>query len=187
MTKKHETKPQDGIKDDLQKQLEDCAHEKSEMKDLLQRLQADFENYRKHCEKSNTAFMKNSNRALIKEMLPIFDSFEMALKNTGNHEVFVKGMELLYSQFFNTLKQQGLKKIDVAGKKFDHNLHEVLLKQESVQEEDTILEELQAGYMLNDSVLRYTKVKIATTEKDGKHDEQKEAEKSHDKQDNKNS
>ena len=62
------------------------------------------------------------------------------------------------------LEKEGLKRIDIDGK-FDPNYHEVLMKVDSDKEEDTILEELQKGYMLENKVLRYTKVKVSKGKK----------------------
>ena len=128
-------------------------------KDALQRLQAEFENYKKRTDKENQAFRKFANAEMIKSLLPLLDSFEMALKNTQDKEKFVKGVELIYAQFYSLLEDLGVKQIDALGKQFDPYLHEVLLQEKS-DKEDIILEELQKGYTLNDSVLRHTKVKV---------------------------
>lgn len=132
-----------------------------ELTDTLQRLQAEFENYRKYVEKTKIDFQKYASAELIKELLPILDSFELALRNTADKEKFIKGVELIYSQLYSLLEGEGLKQIQSEGKKFDPHLHEVLLKEKSDKEEDIILEELQKGYMLNDKVLRYAKVKVS--------------------------
>lgn len=131
-----------------------------ELTETLQRLQAEFENYRKYVEKSRIEFQKYAQADLIEKLLPILDSFELAFKNTNNKEEFLKGIELVYSQLYSLLEKQGLKNIEAKGK-FDPHLHEVLLKEESDKEEDTILEELQKGYMLNDKVIRYSKIKVS--------------------------
>ncbi|MBI2136258.1 nucleotide exchange factor GrpE [Candidatus Woesearchaeota archaeon] len=142
--------------------LEECTKHRDETTALLQRVQADFENYKKRCHKDYENITKNACRNLIANLLPILDSFQLALKNTNNQENFIKGIELIYSQFYSALEQQGLKKIEAIGKKFDPYKHEVLLQEKSEKEEETVLEELQTGYMLGDTVLRYTKVKVAT-------------------------
>ncbi len=133
----------------------------TELTDSLQRLQAEFENYKKYVEKQKSEFVKYSKGDIINKLLPILDSFEMALKNTTDKEKFVKGIELIFSQFHQLLENEGLKPIEAIGKKFDPYKHEVLLSQVSDKEEGTILEELQKGYMLGDKVIRHSKVKIA--------------------------
>ena len=71
---------------------------------------------------------------------------------------------MIFSEIFTMLEKEGLKRIDIDGK-FDPNYHEVLMKVDSDKEEDTILEELQKGYMLENKVLRYTKVKVSKGKK----------------------
>jgi len=132
----------------------------TELTESLQRLQAEFENYKKYVEKSKSEFVKYAKAEIIEKLLPLLDSFEMALKNTADKEKFVKGIELIYSQLYSLLEKEGLKKIKAEGK-LDPHYHEVLMKEKSDKEEDTILEELQKGYMLGDKVLRYTKVKVS--------------------------
>lgn len=146
---------------------EQDAAQLNELTDTLKRVQAEFENYKKRCDKENAVIIKNSNAQLIKQLLPVLDSFELAIKNNtengNNPEIakFIKGLELIYAQFFDILESQGLRIIDTKNKKFDPYKHEVLLVQESDQEDDSILQEFQKGYMLNDGVLRHSKVMIS--------------------------
>ena len=135
-----------------------------ELTDTLKRVQAEFENYKKRIEKDSQTIIKNSNAELIRQLLPVLDSFELAIKNsTGNQEIdkFRKGLELIYAQLFSILEDQGLRPIETKDKKFDPYKHEVLLVKESDKEDDYILQEFQKGYMLNDIVLRHTKVMIS--------------------------
>src|SRR3989338_9815748 len=143
-----------------------------ELTDTLQRLQAEFENYKKRVDKEKSEFVKYAKAELIQRLLPTLDTFEIALKSTKDNERFVKGMEMVYAQFASTLKSEGLKPIGAVGKKFDPYLHEVMLKEKSDENEGIILEELQKGYMLNDKVLRHSKVKIS--EKSEKEEAKKE-------------
>src|SRR3989338_10784359 len=143
-----------------------------ELTDTLQRLQAEFENYKKRVDKEKSEFVKYAKADLIQSLLPIIDTFEIALRNTKDNEKFVKGMEMVYAQFVSTLQSEGLKPIECVGKKFDPYLHEVMLKEKSDKDDGVVLEELQKGYMLNDKVLRHSKVKIS--EKSGKGGAKKE-------------
>ena len=133
----------------------------AELTDSLQRLQAEFENYKKYVEKQKAEFVKYAHGDLVIKILPILDSFEMALKNTSDKEKFIKGTELIFSQLYQLLGNEGLRPIETLGQKFDPYKHEVLLTQESDKEEGTILEELQKGYMLGNKIVRHSKVKIA--------------------------
>ena len=127
-----------------------------ETTNLLKKVQADFENYQKRTEKEKQEFTKYACGEIVKELLPILDSFELAIRNTKN-----KDIEAIYSQLWQMLSSQGVKRIKSLNEKFDPYFHEALLQEESNKEEGTILEELQSGYTLNDVLIRPTKVKIA--------------------------
>jgi len=132
-----------------------------ELTNLVKRVQADFENFKKQQEKEKSEFCKYASAEVIKKLLPLLDSFQLALKSDNNPEEFKKGVELIYSQFWQILEAEGLRPIECAGKKLDPFCHEVLLQEESDKPEDTVIEELQKGYMLKDGVLRPAKVKIS--------------------------
>jgi molecular chaperone GrpE len=140
-------------------QIDELKQQNLELIAQIQRLQAEFENYKKRTTTDNARFAKLANKDLIKKLLPILDNFKLAFQNKESKE-FIKGMELIYSNFFSILEDSGLKKIECQGK-FDPYKHEVLLTEESNKESDTILEELQSGFTLNGEVIRNAKVKIA--------------------------
>ena len=144
-----------------QKKAKELNAKIEELTNLLKRVQADFENYKKSAEKQKAEFAIYSKQDIIKKLLPILDSIELALKNNNDKDQFIKGVELIFAQLYSVLQCEGLCPIEALGKKVDPYMHDVLLKQESDKEEDTILEELQKGYMLNDRVIRHTKVKVA--------------------------
>jgi molecular chaperone GrpE len=132
-----------------------------ELTETLQRLQAEFENYKKRVEREKLEFMECANKDLILNMLPVLDSFELALKNEQNSGEFVKGVKLIYAQLYSMLESMGLKRIKTVGEKFDPYRHEVMLQENSDKEEGVIIEELQKGYMLGSRVIRHSKVKIS--------------------------
>jgi molecular chaperone GrpE len=137
----------------------------AELTNTLQRLQAEFENYKKRIDKDNVNLIKNANVKLVTELLPVLDSFELALKQGVNETTEVtkyrKGLELIYSQLHSTLEGYGLRVIDTKNKKFDPFKHEVLLVKECNEKDDMILQEFQKGYYLNDIIIRHSKVMIA--------------------------
>lgn len=130
-----------------------------ELTDTLQRLQAEFENYKKRQDKENKNYVEYAEEKLLTKILPVMDSFEISLKNTSDPEKFKKGVELIFAQLSSVLKESGLKKIEAQGQ-FDPYLHEVLMTEKG-EEEGKILEELQIGYKLKDKVIRHTKVKVS--------------------------
>ncbi|MCK4730514.1 MAG: nucleotide exchange factor GrpE [Candidatus Aenigmarchaeota archaeon] len=133
---------------------------KEDYLDQLKYLQADFENYKKRISKEREEFINTANENLIRELLTVLDDFEMANTHAKNKED-VEGLNLIHKNFLKILEKFGLKKINTKDKKFDHNFHDVLLKEPSDEEEGIILEELQAGYLLNGKVVRHSKIKIS--------------------------
>lgn len=144
------------------KEKKDPRDEKiAELTETLQRIQAEFENYKKRVDKETASFKEYAKAEFMKELLPILDSFELAIQNKEKKEDFIKGVELIYAQLFSLLEKEGLRKIEALGKKFDPYRHDVLLSEKTDKEEDIVLEELQKGYMFKDKVLRHTKVKVS--------------------------
>jgi len=132
-----------------------------ELTETLQRLQAEFENYKKRNEKECSDYKSYAQEQLIKQLLIIIDNFELALQNHNSPQEFSKGVELIYAQLFSLLEDKGLKVIKAKGEKFDPYKHEAMLTEESKKKPNTVLEELQKGYTLNEKVIRHTKVKVS--------------------------
>jgi molecular chaperone GrpE len=133
--------------------------------DKLLRLQAEFDNTKKRLAKEKEEFIKFAEAALILELIPIMEDFQRALESANKkHDIesLKKGIEIIVNHFKNLLAKKGLKEIKSVGKPFDPDLHEALLQEETDEyPEDTVIEEYQKGYLLNDRVLRHAKVKIA--------------------------
>ena len=90
----------------------------------LQRLQAEFENFRKRTEKEQKIIFKNANEDLIIKLLNILDNFELALEHLDD-----KGINMIYSELYDILENEGLKAIKAEGK-FDPRIHEALIQEE---------------------------------------------------------
>ena len=129
---------------------------KKELTELLKKVQADFENYKKRVEKEKKQFVEYANVDFLKSLLPVLDSFDLALKNTPNAEI-----KALYNQLWQLLSSQGLSNIEAVGSKFDPFYHEALMQEKSSKEEGIVLEELQTGYMFKDKVIRAANVKVS--------------------------
>ncbi|MFA6888022.1 MAG: nucleotide exchange factor GrpE [Candidatus Woesearchaeota archaeon] len=130
-------------------------HLLADLTDTLQRLQAEFENYRKRSDRECNEFRQYANKKLIQDLLPLLDNFDLALKSVKD-----EGFRLIYSQLLEILGKYGLKKISCEGK-FNPKIHEALLQEVSDKDQGTILEELQKGYIVGEVVLRPARVKIA--------------------------
>lgn len=152
--------------------------ELEEMKELLQRTQASFENYRKQVEKRIAEIQEQAARETLLQVLPILDNLELAFKNaSSNPQGLLEGVELIHAQFKEVLENNHVLPIEAKSMRFDPRLHEALMKVESDLPENTIIEEFQKGFTLRGQVLRPAKVKLSAGKKkagDKKEEEKKE-------------
>lgn len=142
------------------------ADKANENWDKLLRLQADFENIRKRAERDRLDYIKFANEGIILELLNILDDLERTVEAAQEkHEdlpTFLKGVEMILAHLYELLKEHGVRPIEAEGKIFDPNFHEALMQAEDKNlPEHTIVEELQKGYLLNDRVIRTSKVKVS--------------------------
>ena len=136
--------------------------EKADLYDRLLRRQADFENYRKRAERDRSDFLQFAGMEFARELLPILDDFERALKTEGADPAYAKGIALIYTRLFEALKKMGLEPMDTMGKTFDPNLHQAVERVETGEAEDqSILGEFQKGYNFKGRLLRPAMVKVA--------------------------
>ncbi len=130
------------------------------LKDQLQRLQAEFENYIKREERTKEEVKKFATKNILKELITVFDDFERALTTAPKNET-TQGFKLLYNSLDTLLKREGITPIRCVGELFNPELHEVLqVVTNNDKEEGIIVEEYQRGYLLHKGVLRASKVKI---------------------------
>ena len=136
--------------------------ERDELKDRLQRLAAEFDNYRKRSAREAASLTLRANERLAKELLPILDDLGRALEAAAEHEEakLEEGVRLVHRALAGLLAKEGLAEIETDGK-FDPNVHEALLSQPSDAPEGSVIEVVQKGYKLGDRVLRPARVVVA--------------------------
>jgi len=138
------------------------AAEKAELQNLLLRTRAEFDNARRRQERERSEFLQFAAMDLVKEILPILDDFERALKVETKDQDYAKGVGLIYQRLFETLKKLGLEPIETEGKKFDPEHHQAVERVETEEHEDqAILGEFQRGYNFKGRLLRPAMVKVA--------------------------
>lgn len=149
----------------LNERLAKSEEETKELEDRLLRLAAEFDNYRKRTNKEFSYLVKNANEKLILQLLDTLDNFQRALdsaKTSSDYENFHKGVELIYTHMKDVLNKEGLKEIDAIGKPFDPNFHEAVTQAVSDKyDEGMVMEEISKGYLLNDRLLRASKVVVS--------------------------
>ena len=153
------------VQEELKKAQEDLEKKQQELDEtirLLQRNQADFENYRRRNNSVRAESYESGKRDAVMELLPSLDDFERIVANADKaDEAWVEGVKLVYRKFTDELKKLGLAEIEAEGK-FDPNLHNAVLSEAADGvESETILAVLQKGYKMGDKILRHSMVKVS--------------------------
>jgi len=159
-TEVEEPEPQAPAPDD---QLASVTAERDEYLALAQRLQADFENYRKRALRDQERLVAHAHERLVRELLPIVDDLERALEAAERHEEaqLVDGVKLVEKSLRAALVKEGLTEIDTGGQ-FDPHVHEALLTRPGEgAEPGSVLDVVQRGYRLGDKVVRPARVIVA--------------------------
>jgi molecular chaperone GrpE len=140
------------------------AEKLADLNDKYLRLHADFENFRRRTNKEKSELIMYGNKELILKILPVYDDFERAMElmdKSENKESIVDGIKLIFNKFTSILQQAGIKEIDAKGQEFDPEIHEAITKiQASPEMKGKIVDALQKGYMLNDKIIRHSKVVV---------------------------
>jgi molecular chaperone GrpE len=149
----------------LTAELASCQERLADWEDKFLRLAADYDNFRKRSAREFQELMTRANEELIAELIPILDNFERALSTAGSSAdstSFHQGIEMIYQQMRALLERQGVKAIQALHEPFDPHLHEaVLVVEMDDRPPETVVEEIEKGYMLNDKVLRPSKVAVS--------------------------
>jgi len=141
------------------------AEEADSCKDRYLRALAEFDNTRKRLERDREASMQFAAERIVAALLPIVDSFEHALKameQAPQPASTLAGVKLIHRQLIDLLEKEGVQRIEALGKPFDHHRHEAVQQVETCDAaENTIVEEVQAGYTLRGKMIRPSLVKVA--------------------------
>jgi molecular chaperone GrpE len=143
--------------------LAEAIRERDEYLDALQRLKAEFDNYRKRAAREQSDIVTRASERLVKELIPVLDDLERAVEAAEEHEEasLEEGVRLVRRALADALQREGLAEIDTNGK-FDPHVHEALLSQpDDDVESGTVLQVLQKGYRLGDKVIRPARVIVA--------------------------
>ncbi|MGZ4360095.1 MAG: nucleotide exchange factor GrpE [Gaiellaceae bacterium] len=148
--------------DDLRARLAEAEALRDRHLEQLQRIAADFDNYRKRVAREQQSLVARAHEKLVRELLPVLDDLERALRAAGEHEEakLEEGVALVQRQLREVLAKEGLHEIETDGF-FDPHEHEALMTQPAEAEEGTILQVIQKGYRLGDRVLRPARVVVA--------------------------
>ena len=138
------------------------AKEKAELYDRLLRSRAEFDNARRRFDKERSEYLQFAAMDLVRDIVPVLDDFERALKVETADQNYAKGIELIHQRLYDNLKKLGLEPLETAGKKFDPNLHQAVERVQTEEVEDQmVLGEFQRGYNFRGKLLRPAMVKVA--------------------------
>ena len=140
-----------------------AQRERDEYLDLARRTQADFENYRKRAAKEAAAAGERAKSGLVRELLPIVDNLERALKSADEGEQHLaEGVRLVHSELVAVLERNGVQQFDPAGERFDPTEHEALsVRDHDGAESGLVLAVVEKGYRSNGTILRPARVVVS--------------------------
>ena len=145
----------------LKAELEKAQAQSEEYLSMAQRVQADFENFRRRNNSVRAESFEDGARAFIKTILPVIDNLERALAAESQDAALHEGVSMVYRQLMEVMEKRGVTVIDRHGEKFDPNLENAVMQGDSSEgEPGTVCAVLQKGYQLGDYVLRHAMVKV---------------------------
>lgn len=148
-------------------ELEQFKSDAADMLDRLQRSHAEFANFRRRIEQERDMQRSRATEDLVRKLLPVADDFDRALRSVpaeidGNP--WIEGMRLVERKLWRALEGEGISVMESLGQPFDPSRHEAVMVDEGDGVADTVIEEFQRGYMVNDTVLRPAMVKVGSAE-----------------------
>ena len=134
-----------------------------QLTDRVTRQMAEFENFRRRTDQEKAQMFGNGQKAIVEKILPVVDNFERGLATVEEGaDPFADGMLMIYKQLLTTLEEIGVKPIEAVGQEFNPDFHNAVMHVDDEEVgENIVVEEFQKGYMMNDTVVRHSMVKVA--------------------------
>ena len=156
-----ETEEMQEVEEVQEDELTKVQKQAEEYLNMAQRVQADFDNFRKRTKATRAEAFEDGAREFIKNLLPVVDNIERALTQPTEDESFKTGVSMIYRQLMDILEKRGVEVIDRQGEKFDPNLENAVMQGTADEgEPGTVCTVLQKGYKMGDFVLRHAMVKV---------------------------
>lgn len=151
--------------DNVERELEAARSEAAGHLETAQRLQAEFENYRRRVTRDQADLVARAGQRIIEELLPVLDNMERAIDHTtagGDLKQLVTGVEMVHQQVLDVFGKEGVEIIDPLGEAFDPQLHQAVNQQEDPEVPDgTVLDVFQKGYALGGRIVRPAMVVVS--------------------------
>ncbi|MFL5779858.1 MAG: nucleotide exchange factor GrpE [Thermoleophilaceae bacterium] len=143
--------------------LAEAEAKRDEYLELARRTQADFENYRKRTAKDLAAAGTRAKLGLVRDLLPVVDNLERALESADSQDGLAEGVRLVLTDLQGVLTREGVQAVEPAGERFDPTVHEALsTRPEDGADPGVVLDVVQKGYRMNDTVIRPARVVVST-------------------------
>ncbi len=158
------SKKKEDAQPDLKDRVEELEKKNEELNDRLVRRLAEFENYKKRTDLEKGEIFKYAAESFILKVLAVHEDLQRSLSHIEdeNKDALRDGLKLVAEKFTQILDEQGVKKIDAMGQEFNHEYHEALLQQPSDNfPPNTVINEVESGYMYKDKVLKHAKVIVS--------------------------
>jgi molecular chaperone GrpE len=151
---------------ELESKIEAARQEARENYDRLLRVSAEFDNYKKRSAREMQDFRKYANESLLKELLPVLDNLELAIKaareESNGQASLVDGVDLTLKEILRVLDKHGVQPVEALNQPFDPVFHQAVVGEESeTHPANTVIQELQKGYTLHDRLLRPSMVVVS--------------------------
>jgi molecular chaperone GrpE len=157
--------PAEGTAPTAEQELAASREETAKNRDLYLRTLADLDNYRKRVQREKEDLSRFANENLLRELLPVLDNLERAIEHARSDQAssgILQGVEMTLSQLAKVLEKAGVKPVLAVGQPFDTARHEAIGQEDSSEyAPQTVVRELQKGYLLNDRLLRPARVLVA--------------------------
>ena len=143
--------------------VEAARAEADQYREHLQRLQAEFDNYRKRVLREQTSAVEMAAQPVLRRLLEVLDDFDLALMHAQDRpdfDRFLHGVELVYAKLLDTLRAEGLERMEAQGKPFDPETHEALMQTGEGEGDPVVADVLRPGYTLKGRVLRPAGVRV---------------------------
>ena len=153
------------VKNKLQEEIEELKQKLAESEEKNLRIRAEYDNYRKRAAREAQNIRENSRMDTILPILQVYDHFKMAVnaaENSDDLEVLKQGMQMIQNEFKKSMENLGISEINAIGETFDPNKHEAIAKEPSEEDENVIIKQWQAGYIMNGKLLRPATVVVSS-------------------------
>ena len=147
----------------LNQKIDSLTEELDSLKEKNLRILAEFENFKKRTNQNLSDSHSRNLEKIIVSFLPVMDDLDRVLdnKDTDDFKLLIDSIDMIKNKIINIFEKYNVSSFEVLGYLFDANLHEAIMMQESKEKENTVINEFEKGYKINDKIIRHSKVVVS--------------------------